>query len=725
MNEIINHLWQSTAFTLLIALAAKAFRRNSPRLRYWLWLAASIKFLIPFSLIVSAGARVQLPPETVLPHADAVVQISKYFAPASASERYFDSTFELSAAIPGRAVFPRGLALTAVWLMGVFLLTARWFRRWRSIHRAVDRSTRLLIHSSVPIFSSPALMEPGVFGFFRPVLVMPEGIAEKLTPKQFEAILAHELRHIKCFDNFTAAFHMGIETLFWFHPLVWWIGAKLMDERERDCDEAVLKRGSQPADYARGILHVCDTYVKTELPCASGISGSDLKKRVREIMTWQGSLPVTLRGKMILISAAIAAVSVPFAIGVLRAQTELSVSTSQPPASRAAKIEVGSISPGISLATPQQAASQGTLAAAGIAVGQDGRTGEIVIGEYQALTGATAVFGISTRNGIDMAVDAVNNAGGILGKRVRIIVEDDQGIPQESQRVATKLINQDGVIALLGAVSSSQSIAAATVAQAQGIPMMSPSSTNPRVTQVGDYIFRTCFIDSLQGLVMARFAFDTLKVRNVAILRDGRGDYSSILADNFAESFRKMGGTIVADESYNQRDTDFAAQLTRIKARNPEAVFVPGYYAEVGLIAVQAKALGLTVPLLGGDGWDSPKLLTAGGDALNGSYYSNQYSPDDPSPENQNFIAQYKERYQQTPDVLAALGFDSAKVLFEAIRRANSSEPSKVRDALAQTTDFPGVTGRITLDKTRNAVKPVVVLQVKDGRIGYVEAVKP
>jgi bla regulator protein BlaR1 len=187
MNEIINHLWQSTAFALLIALSARALRRNSPRLRYWLWLAASLKFLIPFSLIVSTGERIQLAPETLLPHADTVVHISTFFEPAS--ERYFDHASELSAAIPGRAVFPWRLTLTAVWLLGVFLLAARWFRRWRNIHRAVDRATRLPIQSSVPVLSSPALMEPGVFGLFRPVLLLPEGIAEKLTPKQFEAIL--------------------------------------------------------------------------------------------------------------------------------------------------------------------------------------------------------------------------------------------------------------------------------------------------------------------------------------------------------------------------------------------------------------------------------------------------------------------------------------------------------------------------------------------------------
>jgi branched-chain amino acid transport system substrate-binding protein len=720
MSEIVNHLWQSTAFILLIALVAKALRRNSPRLRYWLWFTASVKFLIPFSLIVSTGARIQLPPETPLPHVDTVAQFSMYFEPAS--ETYFEPPpSESSAAVPGFAGFPWERALTTVWLMGVFLLSVRWFRRWRIIHRAGGQATRLPIQSSVPILSSPALMEPGVFGLFQPVLLLPEGIAERLTPKQFDAILAHELRHIKCFDNLTAAFHMVIETLFWFHPLVWWIGAKLMDERERDCDEAVLKQGSRPGDYARGIIQVCDTYVKTELPCASGISGSNLKKRVQEIMTWRGSLPVTLRGKAILVSAALTAVSIPFAIGVLQAQAGPSFSTSQPLTSRAAEIELGSISPGISLAITQQAAPQGTPAAVARSVADT----EIVIGEYLALTGPTASFGISTKSGIDMAVDAVNSAGGILGKRVRIIVEDDKGIPEETQRVVTKLISQDGVIALLGAVASSQTMAAAPIAQAGRIPMISPSSTHPAVTQAGDYIFRVCLIDPSQGFVMARFAFDTLKVRNAAILRDSKSAYSVSLADSFAEGLRKIGGTILADESYSPRDTDFIAQLTKIKASNPEAIFVPGYSAEVGLIAVQAKALGLTVPLLGGDSWDYPRLVPVAGDALNGSYYSNHYSPDDPSPENQNFVAKYKERYQQAPDALAALGFDSAKLLFEAIRRANSTDPSKVRDALAQTTDFAGVTGRITLDGARNPIKPAAVLHVKDRKIEYAGTVRP
>jgi uncharacterized protein (TIGR03435 family) len=313
MNEIFNHLWQTTVFAVVIALAVTALRRNSPRLRYWLWLTASLKFLIPFSLIVSTGARIQLPPKPLSPpQAATVAQISTYLVePASL----------LTTAVPVRAAFPWVPALSAIWLIGSLFLLFRWFRHWLTIHRAVRRSIRLPFPSSVPIFSTPAMMEPGVFGLFRPVLLLPEGIADRLTPEQFEAILGHELRHIRCMDNLTAAVHMGVETLFWFHPIVWWIGAKMMDERERDCDEAVLRQGSQPGDYARGIVHVCETYIKAELFCASGISGSELKKRIREVMTWRASVPVTSLGKVILASVAVASVLVPFAIGVVRAQT--------------------------------------------------------------------------------------------------------------------------------------------------------------------------------------------------------------------------------------------------------------------------------------------------------------------------------------------------------------------------------------------------------------------
>lgn len=350
---------------------------------------------------------------------------------------------------------------------------------------------------------------------------------------------------------------------------------------------------------------------------------------------------------------------------------------------------------------------------------------EILIGEYGSLTGTTATFGISTKNGIDMAVDEINKAGGLLGKQVKMIIEDDQGKPEEAMTVATKLITKDGVVALLGEVASTNSIAAGRVAQQNSIPMISPSSTNPQVTQIGDYVFRVCFLDPFQGFVMAKFASATLKITNVAVLRDIKNDYSVGLADAFIDHYKQMGGTIVSDESYSQGDTDFSAQLTSIKARNPQAIFVPGYYTEVGLIARQAKKLGLTVPLMGGDGWDSPSLVEIGGKDIDGSFYSNHISVDDPKPEIQKFVAEYKTRFGKVPDALAGLGYDSANVLFDAIRRANSTEPSKIRDAIAATRDFPGVTGTITLDQDRNAVKPAVVLEIQQGKLVYRETVTP
>jgi len=311
VNGVVNHLWQSTVFAAAVAFSCAALRRNSPRLRYGLWLAASLKFLIPFALIVSMGAEVRVPPDVPSLRAVTVQEISTYFAPVS----QFPTTHS------SRAAFSRPELLAAIWLSGALLLLIRWHRRWRTIYRAARSATRLPLGCAVPTFSSAATIEPGVFGIFHPVILLPAGISDNLTPQQFEAMLVHEYRHIKCRDNLTAALHMCVETLFWFHPIVWWIGGRLMDERERDCDEAVLRHGGSPGHYAQGIVRVCETYVKSEFPCAAGISGSDLKQRVREIMMWSGSIPITFWGKAALAAAAVAAISAPFLIGILRAQT--------------------------------------------------------------------------------------------------------------------------------------------------------------------------------------------------------------------------------------------------------------------------------------------------------------------------------------------------------------------------------------------------------------------
>lgn len=350
---------------------------------------------------------------------------------------------------------------------------------------------------------------------------------------------------------------------------------------------------------------------------------------------------------------------------------------------------------------------------------------ELLVGVVGSLTGANATFGNSTKNGVDLAIKQKNAAGGVLGKKVRAIHLDDQGRPEEAKTATQRLITQDKVLAVIGEVASSNSLAMAPVAQRAKIPMISPSSTNPAVTEIGDYIFRMCFIDPFQGFVMAKFARDNLKLSKVAILRDVRNDYSVGLANVFTEEFKKMGGTIVADESYAQGDVDYKATLTKIRGAAPEAIYIPGYYTEVGQIARQARELQIEVPLMGGDGWDSDKLFEGGGKAVDGSYFSNHYHVDDPSPAIQKFVADYRAEFNETPDALAALGFEAAAVTLAAFEKAGALDPVKARDVLAATRNFPGVTGQITLDAQRNAVKPAVVIQIKDGKRAFVAQIAP
>ncbi len=255
--------------------------------------------------------------------------------------------------------------------------------------------------------------------------------------------------------------------------------------------------------------------------------------------------------------------------------------------------------------------------------------------------------------------------------------------------------------------------------------MVSPGSTNPNVTKVGDYIFRVCFIDPFQGTVMAKFTLNSLKKTRVAILTDVRQDYSVGLAQFYKDYLTKNGGTIVSEQSYSSGDQDFKAQLTSIKGANPEVLFVPGYYNEVGLVARQARELGITVPLLGGDGWDSPTLTQIGGAALENTFFSNHFSVEDKNPVIQDFVRNYRERFKKDPDGMAALGYDAAKVLLDAMTRAGTTEPAKVRDALAATVDFQGVTGKISIDPDRNATKPAVVLAIRDGAFHFAETIAP
>lgn len=348
----------------------------------------------------------------------------------------------------------------------------------------------------------------------------------------------------------------------------------------------------------------------------------------------------------------------------------------------------------------------------------------IRVGYYGDLTGATASFGTSTLEGIELALDEINSDPP-LGKKIELFTEDDQGKSEQAATVVTKLITQDRVVAVLGEVASSNSLAAAPKCQEAQVPMISPSSTNPDVTRVGDYIFRICFIDPFQGEVMAKFARNNLKAQSAAVLTDTKSDYSKGLARFFTETFRELGGQIAADLSYSQGDSDFNAQLNSIKQSNPDVVFVPGYYTEVGSIARQARDAGIRVPLIGGDGWDSPKLFESAGNALEGAYFSNHYSNENEDPKVQNFIERYASKFNKQPDAMAALGYDTALILADSIRRAGSTDGPALRDAIAATSNFEGATGNITLNAERNADKPAVVLQIRGKEYKYVETVQP
>lgn len=358
----------------------------------------------------------------------------------------------------------------------------------------------------------------------------------------------------------------------------------------------------------------------------------------------------------------------------------------------------------------------------------DGGGGPIKVGVYLDLSGQTSSFGQSTKNGIEMARDEINNAGGINGRKIELVIEDEQGEPGKVTTVVTKLLRQDGVVALLGEVASTNSLTAAPKAQEAKIPMITPSSTNPEVTRKGDYIFRVCFIDPFQGEVMAKFAANNLKAKKAAILSDFNSDYSKGLTQFFKQSFQGSGGQIVEEKSYTQTDRDFSSQLTAIRAANPDVIYVPGYYGQVGVIAKQARQQGITIPILGGDGWDAPQLWELGGDAMNNTFISNHYSIDDPMPLIQKFVTDYKARYGGVaPDALAALGYDAMKVLGDALKRAGTTDGAKLRDAIAQTKDFPGVTGTITMNAERNVDKPATVLELiaKDRKFAYKDKIYP
>ncbi|MGE5576154.1 MAG: ABC transporter substrate-binding protein [Syntrophothermus sp.] len=350
----------------------------------------------------------------------------------------------------------------------------------------------------------------------------------------------------------------------------------------------------------------------------------------------------------------------------------------------------------------------------------------IKIGTVLPTTGPIATFGQSTLNGIRLAIEEINAAGGVLGRPIELINEDTKSDATETRNAVAKLITRDNVLAIIGEVASTNTLAGAPVAQAEKVPMVTPGSTNEKVTEVGDYIFRTVFIDPYQGKVVANFAAKSLKAKRAALLTALSSDYSMGLASVFKAEFTKRGGKIVSEQSYSEGDQDFSAQLTKIRSIKPDVLYIPGYYTEIALIARQAKQLGVKVQILGSEGTESPKLFELGGDAVEGILFSTHYSAEVKNPIAQRFLKNYKAKYGKDPEALSALGYDAALVVADAIKRAGKVDRNALRDALARTKNVQVVTGVITLDAKRNPIKSVVILRVEKGqKYSLVEQVNP
>lgn len=348
---------------------------------------------------------------------------------------------------------------------------------------------------------------------------------------------------------------------------------------------------------------------------------------------------------------------------------------------------------------------------------------EIQIGAVLPLSGDIAALGQSSKNALQLLEEQVNSKGGVLGKKVKFIIEDDENKPANSANVAQKLITQK-VVGIVGSYSSKCSIAMGPVVNSAKIPMITGTSTNPKVTDAGEYVFRACFIDPFQGTVIAKFAAEDLKAKTAAVLYDVGNDYSKGLAEFFQDGFKKAGGNVVGVETYANGDQDFNAQLTKIKALNPDVLILPDMYSNVGLITKQARALGIKSTFLGGDGWDSPDLFKIGGDSVNGSYFANHFSPDDTAPAVVQFNKDYKAKYNATPDATSGLTYDAGSLLIKAIEKAGSTEPDKVKDAM-KSLSVDVVSGKVSFDEKRNPVKSAVMIKVEDGKQTFVKKVNP
>jgi len=357
---------------------------------------------------------------------------------------------------------------------------------------------------------------------------------------------------------------------------------------------------------------------------------------------------------------------------------------------------------------------------------------DIKIGLLNEMTGGNATIGTAAANGAKMAIKEINAKGGVLGKQLKAVSADNKSEPAEAANAMTKLLMQDNVVAVTGTFSSSNAIAAASVAESAKKPYLIAGATNPKVTvdpktkKVKKYIYRVCFIDPFQGTVAANFASNNLKATKAAMLIDNSSDYSKGLGEFFQTAFVKAGGTVVANEAYLQKDTDFKATLTKIKAQGADVLFVPGYYEEVGKIVKQAREMGLTMPIVGADGWDSPKLAEIAGEkALNNTFFTNHYSVDDPSEAGKAFVANYTKEFGQKPEALAVLGYDAVYVLVDAIKRANSTDADKIIAALSDTKNFKAVSGITTINASHDADKSAVIIEMKDGKQILNTSIKP
>jgi branched-chain amino acid transport system substrate-binding protein len=377
-----------------------------------------------------------------------------------------------------------------------------------------------------------------------------------------------------------------------------------------------------------------------------------------------------------------------------------------------------------------------TLLSACSGAGSTGGSGSsedvIKIGANLELSGAVASYGSSIADGVELAVEEINKDGGIEGKKIEIVKVDNKSDAAEATNAAIKLTSQDQVTAIIGAATSGNTVAQAQIANENKTILLSPSGTSPNVTvsddgKLNEFVFRTSFIDPFQGTVAANFAAEELGVKKAAIFADSASDYAKGLAASFKETFEAAGGEIVSQEAYVGKDTDFRSTLTRIKAENPEFIFIPGYYEEVGLIVKQAREMGIDVALMGADGWDSPKLVElAGADALNNTYITNHYSSEDPDEKIQTFVKAFKAKYDdKSPDAFNALGYDSVYLLADAIERAGEVDSTKIKDALAKTKDLSLVTGKVSVDKNHNPIKSATVLEYKDGKQVFNTKVNP